>query len=396
MAILPGGSWSTTGCSGATNSPFPSPVTGTRTDTLARFNASPNDGSNPNNPGGTLNHLSPASVPLNCWGTSTTQSTSQMRGNSLTIVRLDTGEVLAHFTGQNYTGAPSTTVGSTIAGGTITTSYYNVFPNQPFVSPLTGVPAAYPNGTGDVADRIYVGDADGVLWRIDVSDPIPKNWVVEASWDAYLLGQDTSALRDIVQLPPVISRDNLGNTTILYATGNQSDQNAFTAQSTSTRVWSLTETSGQTPIPFPVSQNWWLNSTSQGDPFYGQRLTGPITLFNSVAYFATFLPQSSTNPCDFGYRINLGRGLRPDRTRAKSRTRCRNYFPVAQAPRSRSPRRALPGLSSLERPSSKSRVARRRPTARAEGTRPSRAWGARLTSSFGRPEVGVVSRQHTR
>ena len=97
------------------------------------------------------------------------------------------------------------------------------------------------------------------------------------AWDAYFDSSNTT-VRDQAQLAPVISTDPVGNLVINYATG---DQNLLTSQSSSNRLWSLTET----PIAHTISQNWVAKFTpSQG------HVTGPMALFNNVLYFSTFQP----------------------------------------------------------------------------------------------------------
>ena len=39
-------------------------------------------------------------------------------------------------------------------------------------APIVGQPVAYPSDTGLIADRLFVGDAEGRIWRIDVSADI--------------------------------------------------------------------------------------------------------------------------------------------------------------------------------------------------------------------------------
>ena len=75
---------------------------------------------------------------------------------SLTIVRLDSGEIVRTFR-QSLADAPSSVAD---AGKVIV---------APLDSPITGQPTAYPGQLGAVADRLFVGDADGALWRVDVS-----------------------------------------------------------------------------------------------------------------------------------------------------------------------------------------------------------------------------------
>ncbi len=82
---------------------------------------------------------------VRCWGSAGTGGPVGP-SRSLTIVRLDTGEIIRTFRGR-LDEAP--------AGiGSRTTQV-------DFDSPITGVPVPFPAGVGEVAERIYVGDADG-------------------------------------------------------------------------------------------------------------------------------------------------------------------------------------------------------------------------------------------
>jgi type IV pilus assembly protein PilY1 len=196
-------------------------------------------------------------------------------GSTLTIVRLDNGQVIAHLMGQT--------------GSTQTKSYGNVYTGQPFAAPLTGVPAVYPSDLGQVADRVYVGDAEGQLWRFDLSNPDPTKWAVSSSatpialaWDAY--ADNANAVRDGIFLPPVLSRDPIGNVTINLATG---EQNMLTLGATDNRLWSLTELpfNGTT---FPTSQNWMIPFASTQAHVVGQ-----MAIFNEVLYFSSYQPGGS-------------------------------------------------------------------------------------------------------
>jgi type IV pilus assembly protein PilY1 len=146
----------------------------------------------------------------------------------------------------------------------------------------------YPADTGQVADRLYVGDADGQLWRVDLSNTDPNQWTFTLAWDAYV--DTNSAVRERVAIAPVLSRDPVGNMTILFATGNQ---DVLTSTSTDNRVWSLTET----PLQHNTSQNWVLKFAP------GQyRVTGPMALFNNILYFSTYTPGSNaTSVCANGF-----------------------------------------------------------------------------------------------
>jgi type IV pilus assembly protein PilY1 len=212
---------------------------------------------------------------VRCWGNGLTPGPAR----SVTIARLDTGEVLMNFRGA-LTDGPM---------GLAATRRQIV----PFDSPMTGVPVASPGETGKVASRVYVGDADGTLWRLTLTDPNPTNWTAELAWDAYPapLGADQG---QPIDTPPVVSIDDQGNTIVLFSTG---DQELFTSSGAiDTRVWSLREV----PIAggFGATGNWMIPFSN------GKRVTGPITLFDQVAYFTTFTPQPlqpGSSQCGDGY-----------------------------------------------------------------------------------------------
>jgi type IV pilus assembly protein PilY1 len=202
-------------------------------------------------------------------------------GRSLTIVRLDSGEVLMNFRGTTASGP-----GNLLAQAPVRSQVV------PMASPITGVPVAYPGQTGQVANRIYVGDADGVLWRVDVSGIDPTKWTMSVAWDSYSLSSDATIHGEVIQTAPVISTNPLGDTVILFSTG---DQEQLTASTMNTRVWSINEKRNAGANSFQTKGNWYFDFTG------GERVTGPMGIFDSVAYFSTFAPNQPGAPvCSFG------------------------------------------------------------------------------------------------
>jgi type IV pilus assembly protein PilY1 len=200
---------------------------------------------------------------------------------SLTIVRLDTGEVIRSF-------RPN--LGPYTAEKVALT-------NIP--APITGQPKAYPEITGAVADRIYVGDRDGRMWRVDVSSQDPEKWSMTVFYDAFEDGT-TAAVGQPVILPPVLSVDEIGDVTVAFATGTQELDSALN------RVVSLTETlvADDDDKKFVTHVNWIHKLGDPDDPLdpaRGDRVTGPMVLFNSALYYAvSHAPQTTGNACDVG------------------------------------------------------------------------------------------------
>ncbi|MCC6528555.1 MAG: hypothetical protein IT373_38265 [Polyangiaceae bacterium] len=200
-------------------------------------------------------------------------------GRSLSVVRLDNGQLIANFRGELDDG-PTTLSGSVVKV-------------VPFDSPITGDPIPYPATAGVVSDRIYVGDADGTMWRVNLASPDPTKWDVHLMFDAYSLTGDAYNSGQPIATPPVVTVDGLGNTVMLFSTG---DQEMFTASSTvMTRAWSITEKpTAVGSVPFNVKANWVLPFTD------GKLVTGPIALFDGAAYFSTFTPTSG-DVCSDGF-----------------------------------------------------------------------------------------------
>jgi type IV pilus assembly protein PilY1 len=189
---------------------------------------------------------------------------------SLTIVRLDTGEIVRTFRPEFSR----------------TLFEASVFTMVPIPAPITGQPKAFPDTTGAVADRIYVGDRDGRLWRVDVSSQDPSLWTMKVFYDAFEDGNTASS--QPVILPPVLSVDDVGDVTIAFATGSQ---NLDTSEN---RVISLTEQLKENN-EFAAHVNW-IHELEAGD-----RVTGPMVLFNRGLYYSVSRPPETTgSACDVG------------------------------------------------------------------------------------------------
>jgi type IV pilus assembly protein PilY1 len=221
---------------------------------------------------------------------------SGVPGRSVTIVRIDTGDILAVFA-RPVSSSPDTP--SSLLPGKLIAA--------PFDSPMTGTPIVYPSGVGAIAQEAFIGDADGTMWRIDLTSPDPTQWRAAMFFDSY-----NSVVDNVVNLAdpnhlandsqaivvnPVTTLDRQGNLTLQYATG---DQQTYTADYTipGQPNNSCSNPLGCEQINFLYSikvatigggatqaaVNWYL-------PFrHGERVSGPITVFNSTFYFATFTP----------------------------------------------------------------------------------------------------------
>ncbi len=212
---------------------------------------------------------------------------------SFTVVRLWDGKVLRSF--RNNPAGDGTANHPIDATSPVTLMQTGAAPLNPVPSfsgidsPITGAVALYPAGTGSVTTRAFVGDIDGTLWKVDVSNADPQNWTFQIFHDAYGLetGSTAAMMGQPIATQPITTVDRVGDITVLYATG---DQNTF-ASTNVNHVWSVTErtsynaTSGITT--FTPIVNWHLRFDTGLTP------TGPLTLFNQMVYFSTFSPDSA-------------------------------------------------------------------------------------------------------
>ena len=229
-----------------------------------------------------------ARTDVRCWGP-TPAATDPVAGRSLVIARIDTGEILRVFTRkQEVTNLYPT-------GHDPQCRADHLGYNATFDSPIVGAPTIYPSQPGTDTTRIFVGDADGTLWRIDVSDPTPANWTGGLYLDAYNGTVDTNSTTSWSDgqpfgVPPTLSLDPAGNLVIDAATTttDQFDTSGIYM------IYSTTEmVQGTTSPALRANVNWFIASpltptgTSPMGLSPGERVSGPMTVFNGTFYFAT-------------------------------------------------------------------------------------------------------------
>jgi type IV pilus assembly protein PilY1 len=246
---------------------------------------------------------------VRCWGNPNPPNpsgapqawTDFVLGRSVTVVRVDTGEILRVFARKqdmaNYAG-------DTIFG-------LGRFTDSQLDSPMTGTPIVYPNDVGTDATKFFIGDADGTIWRFDLSSSNPSNWIGELYLDLYNQTVDTSAPSvswndgQQLEVPMVLSLDPAGEVVINAASGT-TDQFDTTGIE---YVYSITEkvsTVGVTP-KLRANVNWWLQPAIL-DTMPGERVSGPMTVFNGTLYFSTFGTTAlGTQSCNAGTARLWGR-----------------------------------------------------------------------------------------
>lgn len=236
------------------------------------------------------NHTQWEATPETNYGYRTSvQCWSSNYGRSVSVVRIDTGEIIRTF--MRAAEAPTST-----------------FPNftakvkdTPLDSPMTGVPVVFPADVGAIARKFFVGDSDGTMWRFDVSDSNPSNWKGEMFYDLYNATTDSSTTAwsdaDPVLIEPVVSINRSGQLTLAVAS---SDPLQFTS-SGANYVVSLSEATNTAGSKLIANVNWWITLSS------GEHVAGPMAVFNSVLYFATYKRASGNALCSGGTASIYGR-----------------------------------------------------------------------------------------
>ena len=159
-----------------------------------------------------------------------------------------------------------------------------------FNAPMTGGIGLYSGDIGTITTRAFMTDADGFLWRFDLSSSNPSNWSALQFADLYV---DLHSLYPNVGQPshfaPVISTNAAGELVVIQGTGNI-DYLDGTAPN---RIVSFTETMNGNTVG--IRTNWTVALPS------GEQMTGPIQLYDSTVYFTTFSSiRTSTNACQLG------------------------------------------------------------------------------------------------
>ncbi len=177
-----------------------------------------------------------------------------------------------------------------LTGSLIETLDQNTFP-----APLTGAVSVYRGDTGAVASAAYTVDADGALWRVDLSSPDPADWTAEVLHDLYY--DKAFDVAEPTFYPPALTRDPRGRVVILTGTGNidvLDDPTAINKVVSVTEV--LTFDFDGTVDKVEGRLNWEIPL----DP--GEQMTGPIELFGGQVFFGTFKSANGTtvDACPFG------------------------------------------------------------------------------------------------
>jgi type IV pilus assembly protein PilY1 len=177
----------------------------------------------------------------------------------------------------------------------ITGSVIHEIGEDVFPAPLNGAVSVFRGDTGTVGSVAYTVDADGVLWRIDMSSLDPEDWEAEALHDLYY-GEAFDAAEP-TYYPPALTINPAGEVVILVGTGNIDVLDDATAVN---RVVSITEKLTFDGDGFVLDLEGRLNWEIALE--LGEQMTGPIELFGGQVFFGSFKAGGGTlvDACPFG------------------------------------------------------------------------------------------------
>jgi hypothetical protein len=189
-----------------------------------------------------------------------------------------------------------------------------------FTSPLVSTPTVFPDRVGTLASRAFLVDADGVIWRVDMSKDTqtegdtgaydtsnPSGWSVKPFHDIFWdrapdQGEPTYEA-------PILSIDNTGKLVIIVGTG---DNNNFLKLAAENRVVSLTEVvdpqgQAQSLNARKAAFNWEMRARPSSGVAGTKSLvpselvTGSMALSEGRLFFGTFIAlNASGGACDLG------------------------------------------------------------------------------------------------
>lgn len=164
-----------------------------------------------------------------------------------------------------------------------------------FNAPMNGGVGVYSGDVGTITTRAFMNDADGFMWRFDMSASDPHSWTAAPFADMFS-GMRTASLPAIGQPaypPPVISTDVQGRVVVIQGTGNPDYLDGTAPNRVASYAEELTfDTAGN--VTLGINTNWTIDLPQ------GEQVTGPIQLYNKVAYFSTFASSSSADACALG------------------------------------------------------------------------------------------------
>ncbi|MFW5966967.1 MAG: hypothetical protein ACOCV2_05580, partial [Persicimonas sp.] len=198
-------------------------------------------------------------------------------GRAVYVVDMQTGTLLRRFVSFDYDGD-----------------------EHRFPAPVSGSPALYDNTPGSLTTRGFVGDADGRLFRIDMTEEDPRRWTMELFFNPYDddVADDLDLDDDDDRLAPADYRPAItkgspatnGDILVYYGLGAKGELGAV--QNTGLMIGLRERIDPDNPDDPPESEKLWhvnFEHPDDDDHSNSEALTGEPVIFNQGVFFTTFV-----------------------------------------------------------------------------------------------------------
>ena len=204
---------------------------------------------------------------------------SARSGKAIYVVDLQTGSIIRRFVGFWHNG-----------------NWHK------FDSPVMGSPTLHSNSPGTLATRGFIGDGEGRLFRIDLTDSNasvdgtsfdPEDWKVTLFFDPGpdgfgkdILPSGTSTSVGPASVKPAVALGNDDNLTVVYGLGQPGDK---TSDKDLQALITLEETTAAQKGDAQADMLWHIDSETTGVDFSErEKLTAEPVIFNQNVYFTTY------------------------------------------------------------------------------------------------------------
>lgn len=206
------------------------------------------------------------------------------RGKGFFVVDLSNGQILWSFT-----------LGGSSAAGTGSASMKYSLPAPPSIVDM--------DNDGFI-DTAYIGDLGGNMWRMKfcTSAMLKAGSCSTSDWSGgFFFDSSTGSIRP-VYTSAAVAKDSLGNIWVCWGTGDKVDPTASNAQEhfyavkdnlTSVYTVNNIDTISSASQTYDQSKVGYRIQLSGG----GQKILAEPTIFGGVVYFTSFVPGSSSDPC---------------------------------------------------------------------------------------------------
>ncbi|PKN17115.1 MAG: hypothetical protein CVU71_17625 [Deltaproteobacteria bacterium HGW-Deltaproteobacteria-6] len=211
------------------------------------------------------------------------------RGKGFYVVDLSNGQILWSFTHTSDT-----------ASNTRSPSMRYSFPAPPSI---------VDSDNDGFIDTAYIGDLGGNMWRFKFCTRamLDAGSCGTSDWQGTIFVDSSSGSIRPIHTGAAVARDALGNMWVFYGTGDKVDPTASNAQEYFYAVKDIDRTStinGVSSIDQIVTASQVYDATNKPTgyrislPGSGQKILAEPTVFGGVAYFTSFTPGQTNDPCN--------------------------------------------------------------------------------------------------